>query len=193
MFTGEHSPSGDSSDPQHASLLELLKRASECDKAAVAELYVHLYDRMFRVARRIVPNDAEDVVHNAWVSMLGKLDASRFESDKHVEANACLVVQRRAIEHLRRKRTPNADDPEVAAPEHADYDVPDERVERMRLVLQKLDQTERQFVELRITQSLSFKDCVPHLGGSTRKLWSKWHHLCDKIKYLLRELDGEPP
>lgn len=79
---------------------ELVQRLKRGDREAYREAVERYSPRMLGTARRIVgPDHAEDIVQDAWISVLGSLD--RFEGRSALGTWLIRITTNRAISHIR--------------------------------------------------------------------------------------------
>lgn len=91
---------------------------SEEERSRFAKLYLLHRDLMFRVARKLLPNemDAEDAVHQAFLSILNHFSKVHEIDCPETRAYVVIITERKALDLLRsRKRLADVDPEELEA------------------------------------------------------------------------------
>ena len=75
------------------------------DREKFAELYEHYRAYMLKIANEILDNtfDAEDALHNAFVSISGHMDKVQDISSKKTRGFVAIIVERKAIDIYRQR------------------------------------------------------------------------------------------
>ena len=87
-------------------LVYLQRIESEKDRALFEQIYLEYRQLMFYVARKILPNDqdAEDAVHQAFISILENLRNCSDVKCPETKAFCVIIVENKAIDILRAKK-----------------------------------------------------------------------------------------
>lgn len=132
-------------------LSELLRKASQKDEAAIAELFDRYYFRVCGFVRRFVDSsEIEDVAQEVFISVLGKLDG--IEKTESFESYLFQSARNRCINWLRKKtRLRNMMDVmwhAVSAWQDSVSNQERRKVTQLDTVLEKLPETLRSYLHL---------------------------------------------
>lgn len=165
--------------------LDLIRRISQKDEAALHELYTQYGQRMYAYALRLtnLPQKAEDVVQDTLV--LAWQSADRFRGEGRVLAWLLGIVHHTALKSLRHSHQPITEEMEESLP--APVVSPEERmqtkeeVQSLRRGLESLSAEHRAVLELVFYQGLSLKEvaqvCDCPLGTVKSRLSYARKHL----------------
>jgi RNA polymerase sigma factor (sigma-70 family) len=109
---------------------ELIERARRGDRAAQAALYERFAPMVYTLARRVLasPAAAEDVLHDTFIDVIGKLASFRGESEvgfwiRRIAVNRCLMLLRSGWNARRAGEEPDdallIETPALISPERA--------------------------------------------------------------------------
>ena len=180
---------------------ELLDRARRGDEDAFAQLVEDNQRRLYNLALRMTgrPEDAEEVVHEAFLNAWRGLDF--FNVDSTFATWVYRLTSNAAIDHLRRARRMGeplslSGDEEDAATELPDPDPgPQEELERteraaaLRRALDTLSPPHRQVLEMRALDGLSYEEIAQLLDLTPGTVKSRLARARLALKKLLAE-DG---
>lgn len=183
---------------QGRSDVELVEAARHGDHAAFDTLVRKHTKRMYRVALRIVGDqaEAEDVVQDAWIAAWRGL--SGFRADSAPATWLYRVVSNSALAHLRRRKptvpldsvltdhapalgTGERDDPEFRA-------LRDERVQALWRAIATLEPSQRVPLVLRELEGLSYEEVAQILDVGVGSLHSRLRRARVALLAKLKEL-----
>lgn len=139
-------------------LAQLLKRASQGDSQALAELLARYERRLQLAARALVGQpirhvvDSQDLVQSVHRAMLPGLQEGRyaFECEEQLIGLAITVLRHKVIRTAQRSKTKSSDTP---LPEPVTLDQPDHAAvadETLQQILDSLEPIDQRIVEMRI-------------------------------------------
>lgn len=154
---------------------------------ALCRLYEKYKDYLLTLAKALLTekSDAEDVVHDVFVSFAQKADQFRFTGSLRAYLAAC--VRNLAIDKLRaRKNTldssrlpvPKISDPQRLAMES-------EQLNRLRLAIAQLPYDQRETVVLYLKGALTFKQIANLQSASVNTVKGRYRYGLDKLRTLL--------
>jgi RNA polymerase sigma-70 factor (ECF subfamily) len=178
----------------------ILRRAQTGDEAAFGGLMRAHYEPVFRLVSAMVRNehDARDVCQEIWVTVWKRL--AGFRGDARFSTWLHPIAVRRALDHLRKRRRwydrflpiASGDETVVSAPEPSTEDnartqtESNERIERLRRILDSLPPKLRAVLALREVQGLAYDEIARATGIPTGTVMSRLYHarrlLAQKLK-----------
>ncbi len=169
-----------------ARLLTLVRSASGGDRAAFGELFSR-YSRMVHgiLLARVPPADAEDLVHDVFISAMNRLTALR---DQEAFGGWLASIARgKAVDHLRSRRPVM----EIPASLASHGPSAESRLEAVRILqrIQELPEAYRDTLILRLVEGLTGPEIAEQTGltpGSVRV------NLARGMKLLRERLEGKP-
>ncbi len=169
----------------------LCARAKAGDKSAEDDLARRHLPLLARVVRRYVaPSDAEDVAQRAMVRALAKLDTFRGDSSFRSWLHRIAIhVALNEIRDRKREVPGIIDDSDLITNTLGTARlVAREAKERLIAALGGLPPKQRESVELRLFQDLSFAEVAEVMGVSEDSAKANFHHA---MKRLRAHLEGE--
>lgn len=177
-------------------LSALLASAAEGDEAAWKAIVKAYARRVFGLARSRVrsPELAEEITQSVFVTIASKLKSGGYTEQGRFEPWLFRVAVNRIRDEVRRSRRQAAPtDPEQldearAAPDHAGVGggrTDPASLDRLRLALSRLSETDREIIELRHHAGLSFNQMVEMLGEPLGTLLARHHRALKKLKDML--------
>ncbi len=158
----------DRSAPQPcAPWLQVARRFQRGDTDAWAELYQLWYDRIHRVAMRIVrcAQDAQDIVQNTFVRAWHA--RHKLREPAHLQAWVVRIATNLALsQHQKRNRyttSPLGEEPACDATAHQNLE-DEESKQTLRQAIDTLSPRQHDVIVLRIHQELTFKEIAHQLG-----------------------------
>jgi RNA polymerase sigma-70 factor (ECF subfamily) len=166
----------------------LVERAKRGDRAAADDLARRHLPLVARLVRRYVPErDAEDVAQRALVRALSRLDSFRGESSFRSWLHRIAVNV--ALNYLRdrRRETPGTVDEAdlITNTLGTARLVAREAKQRLLQALEELPPKQRQSVELRLFQDLSFAEIAAQMGTSEDSAKANFHHAMKRLRAFL--------
>jgi RNA polymerase sigma factor (TIGR02999 family) len=186
-----------------SAVTRLLSAAAAGDRQAAAELLPLVYDELRRLAAARMAAEAPghtlqptDLVHEAYIRLIGPADDARWEGRGHFFAAAAEAMRRILVESARRKarvrhgggqgRVPLPDDLAGRAEGGEDIVAVSEALDR----LAEADPHAAELVKLHFFAGLTVEQAAAVLGVSARKAYSIWAYA---RVWLFRSLGGEVP
>lgn len=172
---------------------ELLSRCRQGDRAAQYELYQAYAKAMLNTAYRIVgnPDDAEDVLQDAFVSAFRSLD--KFRGTSTFGAWLKRIVVNKSINFLRKQRPESmsvleVNQQEVAAePVATDTAEQDWQIEQIRNAMHKLPEGFRMVFSLYLIEGYDHAEIAGILDITESTSKSQLNRAKKKIRELLKE------
>jgi RNA polymerase sigma-70 factor (ECF subfamily) len=184
--------------PPPATDAALLERSAGGDAAALDELFRRYRLVAYRVAYRLLGNEADalDAVQDAFVKALANLDRFRGQSSfktwlLRIASNAALDMGRRRQRDGWNDRPPVPATPESVGPD--DRPPPDHGLERAELrklidgALAALPAAQRQTFVLHVDGELSYREVADTLGISIGTVMSRLFYARQKLQKLLAD------
>jgi RNA polymerase sigma factor (TIGR02999 family) len=179
----------------------LLDAASAGDRHAAAELLPLVYDELRKLAAVRMAAESPDhtlqptaLVHEAFLRLVGRSDASRWDNRGHFFAAAAEAMRRILVEGARRKKSAkhggghaevDAHTIAIAAPELDDDIVAiDEALDRLAAI----DPVKAELVKLRYFAGLTIEDAAATLGISSATAKRYWAY---SRAWLYQQVAGE--
>jgi RNA polymerase sigma-70 factor (ECF subfamily) len=184
--------------PPPATDAALLERSARGDPAALDELFRRYRLVAYRVAYRLLGNEADalDAVQDGFVKVLANLD--RFRGSSSFKTWLLRIVSNAALDMGRRRQRDGWNDrpPVSATPERVGPDgrpPPDHAIERAELrrvidaALAALPTAQRQTFVLHVDGELSYREVADTLGISIGTVMSRLFYARQKLKVLLAD------
>lgn len=183
-------------------ITQLLRRWSEGDNSALAEIMPIVYNELRRLARSVVRRDRREsilqptaLVHEVWIRLAGKEQFS-LESRSQFYALTAKIMRDILVDHLRRRQASKRGGMRVevdlndaslsGAPRDVEFLILDEAMTR----LGKLKPRYTQIVELRYLAGLTIEEAADVLKVSHATVEREWGF---SRAWLRRELQRATP
>jgi RNA polymerase sigma-70 factor (ECF subfamily) len=150
------------------------------DKQTFEQIFRHHYDGMFRLARRMLGDDAEskDVVSDVFASLLGK-DETELKTDT-LQGFLLTSVRNRCVNLLVHKQKEQA--AIVNLKDNADEDSCQEKLNALRDYIDtRLPELSQQILRLRFQQGLKYREIADALQVSEVTVYN---HLSQSLKQM---------
>lgn len=150
------------------------------DKQTFEQIFRHHYDGMFRLARRMLGDDAEskDVVSDVFASLLGK-DETELKTDT-LQGFLLTSVRNRCVNLLVHKQKEQA--AIVNLKDNADEDGGQERLNALRDYIDtRLPELSQHILRLRFQQGLKYREIADALQVSEVTVYN---HLSQSLKQM---------
>ena len=150
------------------------------DKQTFEQIFRHHYDGMFRLARRMLGDDAEskDVVSDVFASLLGK-DETELKTDT-LQGFLLTSVRNRCVNLLVHKQKEQA--AIVNLKDNADEDSGQEKLNALRDYIDtRLPELSQQILRLRFQQGLKYREIADALQVSEVTVYN---HLSQSLKQM---------
>ncbi len=166
---------------------DLIKRAEAGEQDAQASIYQQLVQPIGLLIRRIVGrDDAEDVMQEAFIEILGKLN--RFQYRSRFETWAYRVATNTALQQLRRSKrrmTVPLDEANTPSVAQTSTEMDREMIEKAMI---GLSGEARALIHLREVQELSYADISAILNIPQGTVGSRLNTVRKELAARLREL-----
>lgn len=163
-------------------LIYLQMLESEADQSKFEQLYIRYRGLMFYTAMQILDNerDAEDAVHEAFLSILKHFDAVSEVQSPKTRAFVVIIAERKAID-IARKRKPVLElDERIAG---VTIEMPEDT--GLRSALARLSARRRELLLLRYYVGYSMKEAAAMLSmtdaAAQKELWRAKQNLQDAL------------
>lgn len=190
------------SHPNDASDAELITRVLAGDGAAYRPLVERYQNRVHTMVYGVVrnPEDARDIVQNAFIKAYGNLDGFRIESSFYTWIYR--IAMNLAIDHVRkskRRKTTGFDeaigarDDDGAMLEVHHEESPQRALQRKQLqerifaALDTLSEEHREIILLREVEGLSYKEIADAMGVPEGTVMSRLFYARKKLQGLLSD------
>ena len=154
-------------EPPEEDIRTIVARAAVHDPDAWETLYRRAYPRLFSYARRRLPSDdiAEDAVSETMVRALDRIQGFRWKG-AGFDAWIYGILRHVVLEDYRNRGrvTTGAATPVLAVPGPLEALVHAEQLEHVRSAVARLDEGERELLELRFTAGLSADEIASVVG-----------------------------
>ena len=150
------------------------------DKQTFEQIFRHHYDGMFRLARRMLGDDAEskDVVSDVFASLLGK-DETELKTDT-LQGFLLTSIRNRCINLLVHKQKEQA--AIVNLKDNADEDIGQEKLNALRDYIDtRLPELSQHILRLRFQQGLKYREIADALQVSEVTVYN---HLSQSLKQM---------
>lgn len=179
-----------------AELAPVLAAAASGDPASWRVLVDRYSRRVFALARSRCRDTevAEDITQSVFATVAAKLGGGEYIEQGRFEAWLFRVVMNRVRDHVRRaKRRPDSPDAD-AVERHIGRAEPASdaaALDRLRLAMDRLSDSDREIVELRHHGGLSFKQMAELLDEPVGTLLARHHRALRKLKELMEPEESE--
>ena len=175
----------------------LLRRLSEGDQDALAELMPLMYDELHSLASSYLRRERQDhtlqttaLVHEAYLRLVNQKDA-QWNERGHFLAVAAQIMRRILVDHARRHKSDKRGGPIAKLPLEEALVVAEGQFEDIMMLddllirLARIDPHEAQIVELRFFAGLSVEETAAAMGISSTTVKREWSVA---RKWLAREM-----
>jgi RNA polymerase sigma-70 factor (ECF subfamily) len=186
---------GQEPQQQPDDLAPLLKAASRGDPAAWRELVNRYSRRVYALAKSRCRNEdtAEEIAQSVFATIAAKLGGGEYTEHGRFESWLFRVAMNRVRDNVRRsKRRPETHDAEALAHEpdrgSSSQGTSDNgSIQRLRLAMAALSESDREVIELRHHGGLSFKQMSEVLEEPVGTLLARHHRALRKLREILEE------
>jgi RNA polymerase sigma factor (sigma-70 family) len=169
--------------------IDVLKQAQQGDKEAFGKLYKHYFPRVYRYCRANIYRDdlAADICQETFMKVWKALPTFRFTESGTFQAYVYRIARNIIIDLSRKKK-------EFSLEFYQEIETEDDLVEKLarkenidkvKRVLAKLNEKDRQIVILRYFEEMSHKEMAAILGIREGALRVRTIRLLKKLKELL--------
>ena len=172
----------------------MLKKIHRIDKPP-EDKFIRVYNTyrklMYSIAYSILQNqqDAEDAVHQAFVSIIENLDKLRDVGSDKTRAYIAVTTRRKALDIVRYRARISSDIEEMS--EQTAITMEFDTENRLALAMGRLPERYRQVLLLKFDIGYSTKELSKLLGMSEDSVQKLIWRAKDRLKVLLEEVDNE--
>ena len=166
-----------------------IQLASNGDRDAQRIIYETLVERVHRLVLRVVgPTDSEDVTHNLFVQLFGKLSSFRHEAEFTTWVHRMAVNE--ALQHLRRtRRHPTVQLPTETIQSRADHET--DAKELLETAMARLDTELRLILELKEIEQMPYSQIAEVIGIPEGTVGSRLNRARRELREQLSALGWE--
>lgn len=174
---------------------ELIKRAQEGSRQAFGDLYKKYFQKIYRYCKFNTSNDeiAKDICQESFLKAYKKLKEFKTDGTWSFQAYLFTIARNLIIDASRKKREINIDEYENLESNENLYDNIEKKeiVKKVRVVISKLDEIERQIVILRFFEELPSLEVAKILNMNDGALRVRTHRVMQKLKDIFEVLYGK--
>jgi RNA polymerase sigma-70 factor (ECF subfamily) len=184
----------DTHEPDSRALQSLLRRAARGDSVAWRAIVAEFAPRLYGLLRAHCHDGelAEEIAQSTFCTLAAKIgdyvESGKFESWLfRIAMNRLRDEMRRRARHARSME----DEPLQAVPTRPDRRGGVEAVEihqRLERAMQRLNESDREIIELRHTGGMSFKELSDYYSEPVGTLLARHHRALKKLRAILEEL-----
>lgn len=173
----------------------LVERAKKGEKDAYGLLYKKYFHKVFRYCKFNTKSEeeAKDVCQDAFVKAYKKISDFKTNGVWSFQAFVFTIARNLIIDATRKKKEANIDDYENLQSDENLFDKNErhENIEKVKNVLSKLEEIERQIVLLRFFEEMPSSEVAKILGMNDGALRVRTHRVMQKMKDLYEVLYGK--
>jgi len=166
----------------------LVLRCRHGSKDAMCRIYQKYKDYLLTLAKGLLSEQAEDVVHDVFVSFARS--ARQFQLKGSLRSYFATCVSNRARDIIR-KRTRQTENTASVNPIVLDSDGPEQRViekeqlKQLRQVISQIPYEQREAVILHLKGGMKFREIAKLQGVSVSTIHGRYRYGLDKLRSLL--------
>lgn len=174
---------------------ELVTRAQRGEKDAFGLLYQKYFQKIYRYCKINLRSEelAKDVTQESFVRAYKKLKTFKTDGQWSIQAFLFAIARNLIIDHSRKKKETGleeAENIEGAIDLYEDYDR-QENIQKIRIVLSKLEEVDRQIVLLRYFEEMPSGEVAKILGIKDGALRVRTFRVMQKVKDIFESLYGQ--
>jgi RNA polymerase sigma-70 factor (ECF subfamily) len=173
----------------------LIKRAQKGESDAFEKIYNKYFQKIYRYCRINTNNEelAKDICQESFVKAWKKLKDFKMEGQWSIQAFLFTIARNQIIDHSRKKKDLPLDEYENITTSEDLYHEVDKRQDilRVKKILSKLDETDRQIVLLRYFEEMSSGEVANILGIKDGSLRVRTFRVMHKLKDIFEALYGQ--
>lgn len=174
---------------------DLIAKAQKGDKAAFGLLYQKYFQKIYRYCKFNTKNDevAKDICQESFVKAYKKIKDFSTDGNWSMQAFLFAIARNLIIDISRRKKEANIDEYENLESDENLYDDIErqDNIRKIRNVLSRLDDIDRQIVVLRYFEELPTNEVAKILRIKDGALRVRSFRVMQKIKDLFESLYGQ--
>lgn len=172
----------------------LIKKAQEGDADAYGQIYKKYFHKLYRYCKFNTKSDehAKDICQESFVKAWKKIKDFKTEGQWSIQAFLFTIARNLIIDATRRKKEFSLEEYEDLPSSQDLYEEVDrqEEIKRVRNVLSKLDDLERQIILLRYFEEMPSAEVAHVLGVNDGALRVRTFRVMQKMKDIFETLYG---
>ncbi|MDO8269143.1 MAG: RNA polymerase sigma factor [Candidatus Levybacteria bacterium] len=174
---------------------DLVERAQRGEKDAFGLLYQKYFQKIFRYCKINLKNEelAKDICQESFVKAYKKLKDFKTDGQWSIQAFLFTIARNLIIDHSRRKKEASIEDYENLQSMEDPYEDSERRenIQKIRTVLSKLEEVDRQIVILRYFEEMPSLEVAKILGIKDGALRVRTFRVMQKVKDIYESLYGQ--
>lgn len=174
---------------------DLVERAQRGEKDAFGLLYQKYFQKIFRYCKINLKNEelAKDICQESFVKAYKKLKDFKTDGQWSIQAFLFTIARNLIIDHSRRKKEASLEDYENLQSMEDPYEDFEKRenIQKIRTVLLKLEEVDRQIVILRYFEEMPSQEVAKILGIKDGALRVRTFRVMQKVKDIFESLYGQ--
>lgn len=174
---------------------ELVIRAQKGEKEAFGLLYQKYFQKIFRYCKFNTKNEelAKDICQESFVKAYKKLQDFKTDGQWSIQAFLFTIARNLIIDHSRKKKESSIEEYENLESSENLYDnfEKKETIFKVRSVLAKLDDIERQIILLRYFEEMSAHEVAKIIGINDGALRVRTYRVMQKLKDIFEGQYGK--
>ena len=175
--------------------LTLIKKAREGDSDAYGEIYKKYFQKIYRYCKINLKNEesAKDICQESFVKAWKKIKDFNTDGQWSIQAFLFTIARNLIIDHARKKKEYNLEEFEELSTKEDLYEDLDRKqdIQKVRIALSKLEDTEKQIVILRYFEEMSSQEVAQILGVTDGAIRVRIFRVMQKLKEILETLYGQ--
>ena len=173
----------------------LIKKAQKGDKEAYGQLYKKYFQKIYRYCKFNTESDevAKDICQESFVKAWKKIKDFKTEGNWSLQSFLFTIARNLIIDRVRKKKEYSLEQFEELPSEYDLYEQIDKKLEvqRVREVLSKLEDIDRQIILLRYFVEMSSQEVAKILGLKDGALRVRTFRVMQKMKDIFEALYGK--
>lgn len=173
----------------------LIEEAQKGNKEAFSKLYQKYFQKVFRYCKINLKSDefAKDICQDSFVKAFKRLGSFKTNGQWSFQAYIFTIARNLIIDSTRKKKTESIENYEDLESSENLYDKieQNENIEKIRVVLSKLDEVDRQIIVLRFFEEMPSIDVAKILNISDGALRVRAFRATQKMKEIFEKLYGK--
>lgn len=173
----------------------LIKKAQEGDNSAFEKIYNKYFQKVYRYCRINTNNDelAKDICQESFVKAWSRIKDFKMDGQWSFQAFLFTIARNKIIDYSRKKKEFSFAEFENITTDEDLYENIDKKqdIQRVKMVLSKLNSTDRQIVVLRYFEEMSSGEVAKILGIRDGALRVRTFRVMNKLKDIFEALYGQ--
>ena len=155
-------------------------------KEQAGQLYEEYGGRLYRLALMILwdSQSAEDAVHQVFVKLLSRRGGSRYVQSWEKYLTRAVSNECREILRRRKRVPPSLPDGQILQVVDGMGGDEEER-QQVERALERLEPEQREVIQLKVYEGMTFRRIAAVLGISVNTVWSRYRYGMGKLRALL--------